>query len=371
MNKKGSALLVALIITSLLLAGSLFLSTVIFKDSKTTLDLLSANKAFYAAEAGVELSLYGLNSNLPGWQPAADGQMKILQVGDAVVEYNIDNRCNSFPCFEGVSNLLQVPTEELYYELDWNETIQIPMFYINEEGEVQDVSGFSVQFYSSLNAGDLFLATDGREGRIDALDILRWKIFGLKEEGGKKISESISDFTGVSMIAGDNGGRTDQSLPSWFGTVACTDINGLNRKIKCAHYGGGSDQHLKVDTYYDYQIDIDGNQFLRGEEDVKENYLISEFIRDHELNYLSLTNLVNRNLLGNLGNSDFVHEKSKIYLRVDFPEGELVEREFALIESYGHFENAKDSISVHIKRGEVMPVFNFALFSTGGEDDQN
>ena len=386
-NKKGSALLVALIIISVLISGSLFLSSVIFKDTRLTADLIASNKAFYAAESGVEMSLYGLNSNLPGWQSTKDGYSKIASVGDSVVEYFVNNRCDSFPCFEGVENVFNIPKNQLYFELDWNETIQIPMFYYDPEtAEVKDVEDFSVQFYSNVRRDDLpFQANQN----VNSFDVLRWKIFGLKDVGPTTLSESISDYTAVSL-ANFNGQEfhTDASIPSWFGTKECDELN-PESGINCKPYDFGNQAdfvydengqaqvvgscgNTQVREYYDYQV-IDGDKIL-NEENIFACYPIKSFLEGHKLNYLSLTNLTNRNLFKRAGSegggltSAEIEEKLKLYVRVDFGD-DLAEREYALIESNGYFASSQNRISVQIKQGEVMPVFNFALFSTGGSRD--
>lgn len=392
-ERRGSALLVSMLITGLLVSVSLILSTLIFRESRITLDLLNATKAYYAAEAGVEASLYGLSHNLPGWQPTSDDGYAILPVGDAVTEYRVDNRCNAFPCFEGNVNPALVPLDKLYYQLDWNETVQLPLFVYDQEAGLQGVEDFTVEFYSNLSGDDL--AFREREGfGVDSLDVLRWKIFGVKERGDSAFTEAISDFTAVSQLRLNNElANTNAEEPSWFGTIICDEFpedGRYNLAVKCRQYSNedaqlvyvdgqeaqvteGTCGHFSVKEYYDYQVDPETGQQYLEEENILPCYPIKDFLRGHSLNYLSFTNLINREVFrqtvaGQLGLTlDEIEAKLKLYVRVEFGNSQTV-REFAAIESNGYFNDSSRSLGVELRRGSVVPVFNFALFSTGGEE---
>ena len=91
-NIKGTALLTALLIMGLLLTVSLLISSLILRENRIVKDLLDSGKAYYAAESGVELSLFGLYNELPGWEPVENGYL-IGEVGDkAVMEYRMKSK---------------------------------------------------------------------------------------------------------------------------------------------------------------------------------------------------------------------------------------------------------------------------------------
>ena len=97
---------------------------------------------------------------------------------------------------------------------------------------------------------------------------------------------------------------------------------------------------------------------------VQNCYNISDFLDNHYLNYLTLTNLINSAVFDG---ENPAYEK--LYYRVEFFEkGENtsneVVREVADIIADGFSGNNKQSINAKIKRGSFMPVFNFSLYST-------
>ena len=96
-DRKGTALLVALLIMGVLISISVALSVLILRELRITRESLDSGKAYYAAEAGVEEALYFLNTELPGWHE--DGATKDLGA-DAQFDYTVKNTCNSYPCYD-------------------------------------------------------------------------------------------------------------------------------------------------------------------------------------------------------------------------------------------------------------------------------
>jgi len=404
-DNKGTALLIALLVMGVFIAISLALSSLIFRELRITKDLVSSGKAYYAAESGVELALYKLNNNLPGWEPQADkDDYKFVKLGaseSSVAEYRVKNRCTAYPCFDeeefdhgSVDNLMA------YYDvLELNESISLPLFIVEEgrDGELKEVpvKNFTVEFFTPFDpVKDLKFSSFDIERRD--WDLLRWKIYGIHKGDNTQITQSISDLAAVSSVS--NVGIVDGNFgdipasPSWFGTVSCsdsvfdTDSIRYNTDITCLQYGGSlvefsSDgeesaswvcSNNQAKEYYNYGID----NKLEAEEKMH-CYPIKDFIDEHKFNYLTLTNMMNPDVLSDEFGFYEKKAKSRIYYRVELFGDESdpsmannTVREYATINANGYSGNSKQSIDVNLKRGSLMPVFNFSLYSTykGKED---
>lgn len=413
-NRQGTALLVALLVMGVLISISLALSTLILRELWTTKGVLDAGKAYYAAESGIEVALYELDNNLPGWQ-TPDANYVPLKLDDdfkAVGEYRVNNTCNAYPCFDEGFNKDTVSDDyRIFYDvLDLNESITIPLFVVDPITKVEiPVENFMVQFYAAFDPNIHFKdslrnAFDGKGG-LTGWDIMRWKIFGIRESETNQRTESISDFTALSIVnsAGSNedGQITNSGKPSWFGSLSCTDIKSKFKdqlyapKIQCIDYPPKNIEEFVVDgqeassfagycettearEYYNY-----GEDNKVDSEDIFSCFPIDSFIKDHDLNYLSLTNLMNPAVLDDSLSLDQKDALSKLYFRVEFfydeealhGDGEVygnqVQREFADITANGYSGNSKQSINVKIQKGSFMPVFNFSLYSTYKTDDES
>lgn len=381
-NIKGTALLTALLIMGLLITVSLLISSLVLRENRVVKNLLSSGRAYYAAESGVELSLYGLYHQLPGWEPIDEGYLIAGISDDSVVEYRMDNRCETFPCvdsrfsFDRQADLDEELARTFYYQLDLNETVSLPLFVVDEDGaEILNVDDFTVEFFTPLNVRE-HLNLELNPDKIKGWDILRWKIIGL--EDGTDATETISDFTAVS-----NG--TDAVGPSWFGTVSCNEFPGrVVPKIICRPYAvedvreviaedgttvfSGICSNTQAREFYDYVGGVEDR--VIEEENIAECYPIEQFLDNHHLNYLTLTNLFNPSVLKESLRPDMKEALSKLYIRVelfgDGQGGDQTVAEFAEIESNGYSGDTKQSLSVFVRRDSFMPVFNFSLYSTYG-----
>ena len=396
-NKKGTALLVALLVMGVLISISLAISSLVLREVRITADFLDAGKAYYAAESGIEVALFELEDNLPGWEPGVDedGEYAYLKVDDefdVVSEYKVKNRCNAYPCFddEDYEGIDGIPFDKLYDVLELNESITIPLFVADEnvEGGIANVEDFVVEYFVKFDpVDDLVFAN---KWDISGWDVLRWKVFGIN---GNDKTGTISDFTAVSSTNGNgsngangangvnDGELTGAEYPSWFGTINCDQLSDrYNDDIKCLAYGGskfeiaepgqistvlaGTCMNTQAREYYDYVAA--GDEGLDAE-DIHHCYEVGTFLDNHDYNYLSLTNYMNPSVL-NSDRFNIVEREnlSRLYFRVEL-EGKTV-REYADITANGYSGDSKQSISVQIKRGSFMPVFNFSLYSTYGSD---
>lgn len=413
-NRRGTALLVALLVMGVLIAVSLILASLIFREVRITNDVVDAGKAYYAAESGIEIALFELDNNLPGWGTQEDGAgipqyqaLKLDDEFDSVGEYRVDNSCNSYPCFDPDIDQDSAPLSAYYNHLDLNESVTIPLFVVKDGKEIP-AKNFSVQFYAAFNLDDLKLDKTNLSG----WDILRWKLFGLYN--GTNATETISDFTAISTYRQDqkdlniadleSGGIPDfgniASNPSWFGSVSCTGQAGRdNDDITCNPYEdvlsetayftkklyesatAGADASVQQGGYESgivvgqctntqaREVYVYGGDGKIDDSDIQDGihscYEIGDFLATHHLNYLVLTNLMNKAVLDE---TKFSPEQkdilSRLYYRVEVFDGDEVVREFASIEANGYSGDIKQSIDVKIKRGSFMPVFNFTLYST-------
>lgn len=364
-NDQGTALMVALLVMGVLISVSMALSGLIFRETRVVKGLIDAGRAYYAAESGIEEALYYLNNELPGWEKDPG----LGEIGDsAVFEYRVKNKCKNYPCYDGEDyDLASIPLEEKYGILELNENITIPLFTVSSTGEIESVQDFTVEFFAAFDASQALVVKN-----VTGWDVLRWKVFGMKNVAGDFVTESISDFTAISSALNNSTGETlmtNAERPSWFGTKACEGNDG----IVCSAYqiatnkseGGQNCSNIQVRDYYVYV----GDEVAY----VKDCYSIEEFMKNHQpgvndaqgLNYLSLTNMMNPAVFDvNYLRAHSLEPKdaSRIYFRIETDE-EIV-REVADIRSDGYSGGSKQSISVQIRRGGYMPVFNFSIYST-------
>jgi len=400
-TRKGTALLVSLLVMGVLISVSIALSSLIMREMGLVRDFVSSGRAYFAAESGVEIALYNLENSLPGWEPTPDDKegYKYYKLSEnSVGEFKVKNRCNAYPCFDDEYEHTGIENLSVYYDyLDLNESISIPLFTVEEDadGVLQEipVKNFTVEFFALFNPSTDLIFSKQSGGKIDGWDVLRWKIFGIHKK--LNLTQAVSDYTAISSVLNTGVGLTSDpdakysisdlgnsaKDPSWFGTVSCSESgSGADRysnRINCIEYAipkqNEDETVVKTDRakkapsvcantqarqYYDY-----GDDNRVTSETIFGCYPIENFLADHKLNYLNLTNLINPSVF----RQDLtVAQKaafSRLYFRVEFFDDDVV-REFADITANGYSGNSKQSINVKIKRDSYMPVFNFSLYST-------
>ena len=414
-NLKGTALLIALLVMGVFITVSIALFGLIFREIRDTKNFIDAGKAYYAAESGIEEALYNLNTELPGWE--GDENLNKGQFDNGVsYKYKVSNTCDSYPCFDPTEydllSILANKPEKLYEELDLSANTIIPMFVVKTDSDgkktVKSIKSFVVQFFAGFNPSEDLNITSGD---ISGWDVLRWKIFGMKNDSGRYVTDSIDDFTAVSTAHSPTGEdfTARANAPSWFGSYDCsadssvpiTSDSSVNNMavigqggIQCvpysdvvsAGYGEGNMacSNTQARDYYVYQ---DGKVTS-----IQGCYEIGSFMDSHlppsaeigpgstsatGLNYISLTNIMNPAMFKNddligLGNYEEKRKKSRIFFRIqaftDLENPDITTNQFvrdtAEIVSSGTSGDAKQSIEVRLKRGTYMPVFNFAIYST-------
>lgn len=394
-DNRGSALLIALLVMGVLITVSLLLSRLVFKEIREIGLAIEGGRAYYSAESGVELAMLNLENNLPGWST----ENREFNIADELRgEFSVKNTCSTYPCFDEGYDVSNAPPEAFYDYLDLNESITIPLFVVDEEGQIINAEGFNVQYYAPFNV-QRDLDIESGSFNLAGWDILRWKIFGKYDPAGQVRdlgpTESIGDFTAVSTVSQGVVSTSEEKIsygniaefPSWFGTERCNSRSASERvtdKIKCIPYfiNNAINVQNSLDTgqeaslyagicsaseareYYEYA----GKEELRSE-DIHSCYPIADFLKSHSLNYLTLTNLMNPAVFKST-NPDVKQMLSRLYFRVELfgsninPEANKTVREYAVIKSNGYSKSSLQTIEASVRRGEFLPVFNFSLYST-------
>jgi hypothetical protein len=371
-NRKGTALIVALLVMGVLMAISLALSVLVLRESIVTREFLDAGQSYYAAESASEIGLYGVKNSLPGWEPEGGvAQIRIDKDSKAVAELKVNNTCKAYPCFDddydtSGNSGFKPELKAFYATLGLNESATIPLFVVDSvTKKPTKITGFAVEFYAGFKKEDFKVKGSGGN-QLNDWDVMRWKIVGFNNiDPSKPVTESISDFTAVTLS--DNGIQTNAEMPSWFGTVKCNfpeDRYAGTQKIICADYT--DIKNTTAREFYEYKGA--GADVITH----KEGYLLKDFILNHDLNYLTLTNLINPSVLGGNLNSARDDSKTKLFYRIelftDKDGGGMTTtpavREYANITADGYSGKSKQSVNVKIKRDSFMPVFNFSLYST-------
>lgn len=411
--KKGSALLITLLLMGALMTITLGISTLVLREIRVTQSVVDANKAYYAAEAGVEEALLGLARNGAGYEPKGDFAADETAVDPTFqYSYSTSNTTDSVPGFSSDTPTyvetglvdgpnpgcilssaknpfaLAIPRDQLYKDcpratfrkLALNETQIIPLFSVDAGGTPAKVEDFIVQYYLNVHDGSgLWGQFKGLD--LQKFDVLRWKLYG-KPDGfvGAQRTESIADF-----YPGVNG--NDANNPVCIGTNSGLTALDSASPEKCifpflsidAPAGGaGKDATLWSAARECYLTDA--GSLVTGGAQIKKTSATSgagcemrDFILSHQENYLVLTNMVNPDIVGISNIKDPGQlARADIYYRVLAKRGadqpKLV-KDYAEISSTGYAKggNVSKTLNVHYKAPGFLPVFNFSLYKTTGD----
>jgi hypothetical protein len=409
--KKGSALLVAILMMGVLMVLTLGLSDLVISEIRQTTDVVSAGRAYFAAEAGVENALLDLHQNLPGFEKTPPAQLPPGYPCDVVGGYvpvdetvngikvdsdltfdpadppcyrissKADSDYNNVPSFDhnqpiflksnGLSNGVATNVdfvysdhpEATYDDLDLSQSAVIPLYSADSTGSgYTNVQNFLVEYYLDFNP-DEFQASKIPTSDFNELDVLRWKIFG-HPNGDLTRTESISDFFPADYDAGQND-------PVCIGNDPTNDLQN-NPEYTCK-------KAIPKNAFFGSARECYGSDagFMAGsrkggntKNPVMTDCSIQSFIASHSQNYLVLTNVVNPDVLlpGWEISDPEASSLFKIHYRIiaePDPNKRLV-RQAAAISAVGYAENGqvKQSIDVNIDQSSFLPVFNFSLYQT-------
>ncbi len=409
--KKGSALLVAILMMGILMILTLGLSDLVIREIRQTTDVVAAGKAYFAAEAGVEDALLDLHQNLPGYEPTpttgkcdfANGYVTIDDATSGVdpslvfdasnppcyrILSKADSEFNNVPSFDHNQPIFpkntiglpsDVPTnvdfvytdrpEATYNDLDLSQSAVIPLYSSNPDGVTYaNVSNFLIEYYVDFTNNEVTTSGIQNTNDFSKLDILRWKIFGHPNTDLTK-TESISDFfpadfnanSGDPVCIGNDPGNVLQFDPKY----TCKQAIPLNAFFGAARECYGTDAGFGAG-----QLGSSGGNIMT-------QCSIENFINTHSQNYLVLTNVVNPDVLlpGWEINDPEAQNLFKIHYRIIAQPGtgqpRLV-RQAASINANGYAAQGQveQSIDVNINQSSFLPVFNFSLYHTCTLADQ-
>jgi hypothetical protein len=412
-TRQGSALIVTLMLMAILLVLTLGLSMLTISQIRQTGDVIGAGKAYYAAEAGIEIALLGLKEHLPGFQTQglegadADGWVEVKADDSASMSgdnlsfrYRIRNQGDAYPYFDAdtpifLSPDVGIPKQVLYTQhpdktynvLALNQTVTIPLFIDCGDGvHYKDVKNWLLQYYVDFDTdpnNKLQLGT-----KIDDFDILRWKLFGEPINPdllAPARTHAISDFYPASendsptkpvCIGSDLSLAQDCIIPlASYVSITNEEIaNWNNFKVTPEVFNNAWSSAREC-----YTRDA-GSLVAPSLTGVQKGCNIKTFIDTHRKNYLTITNVVNPDIIG-ITDPVLRAAKANIYYRIiakpdptqTCPNETSVEnknnimaREYAQISADGYAGNGKykQSIDAKLKQNSFLPVFNFTLFRT-------
>lgn len=392
-HQSGSSLLVAMLVMGILLTLTLGLSSLVVREIGQTSDAVASGRAYFAAEAGIEQALYDLSQSLPGYETS---DWVPVEEEDIDYRYRINNKGDKIPYFPPdepvflTSDRGAVSPDFLYSDLPWetynvlrlNETVTIPLFTQNEDGSFDDVEKFLVQYYVDfeLDPEASSFIQDGSL-KIEDFDIMRWKLFGNPKDASSDQAlrtDAISDF------------YPGHSQDSWEQPVCIGSAETLLNEYNCltpvAHNvvvnetgqaTGVEDSPIPASAVWSHARECYANEagVQVAPTDVHRGCSIQTFMETHSRNYITLTNVVNPDIVG-ISNIDLRAARANIYYRVvalPGPDEPKLVRDFADIQSDGYARNGeiRQSIDVKLRMSSFLPVFNFSLYRTDTEDEKD
>jgi len=402
-TKEGSALLIAVLVMGILLTLTLGLSDLVIREIRQTTDVVSAGKAYFAAEAGVENALLDLHNNLPGYQTRdlADAQNDYVQVGDDPAnlnaQYRILNKASTVPSFDPDKPITvpgsDIPTnvnfvyasapEATYKDLPLNQSAIIPLYSATGDASnpYENVSNFLIEYYVDYSAYSDDVVVKSKD--LINLDVLRWKIFGRPQDqtaDSQNLTDAISDFFPASKDA-------SAATPMCIGTDQTLQPNGENQGCLFPIFSGDDTAGSTADAHSwsaARECYLSDSSTIQGQlNGVQTNCDIKDFIAHHNQNYVVLTNAINPDVL--LPGQDLTSPEAKakftIHYRIIAAPGPGVDdtgapqlvREAAAISSDGFAAagQVKQTIDVNINQSSFLPVFNFSLYHTCTKADQS
>lgn len=373
-TQKGSALVIALLMMGILMTLALGLSDLVIRESIITRDFVNSQKAFYAAEAGIESALLDLHQYLPGYDnsdttPSGEKNDELK----LDYSYTIKNKTKVIPRVDTKLIVPEIardaPKTYLYNVLNLNESMTIPLFYNNNEGREVPVTSFRIEYFIDAELSPLLTLSGYNTQNIP---FLRWKITGIKY--GLNVSnptlkksfytESIGDYLGVVV-------DSKAENPSCLGTGDADAKGSFN--IDGINYSQNCNSGIWTCAREAYRFDIVNGELttIANKSDDETScagnaYQISDFIAGsdkHEKNYLTLSNIFNPAVLA--GFADVQKNKAKIYYRVLITgDDEYTVPQVAEISSAGFAGRLRHEIKAFIQSQSFLPVFNYSLYRT-------
>ena len=289
-EQRASALLVALLLMGLLTVLGVGTSRLIVGAIRVERNVVESGKAYFAAEAGVERGLYAHRHRLAGYEVQKDLE--------AESRFILENGATVFAETVGVSENVPCAHRNEWRLLPVQESVSWPLFRWDAEKGRKDLRAFTLSFEFE---------------RITAVNgpVLRWKIFGLRPDGG---TEAIS-------------GLMDSPNPI------------LNENTTANFYA------REGSTFTNYS-----------------HYSVKDFLEKHQFNYLTLTNVTDPSLqlVG-------AQTPESNVLKLKMSADERAACEYTLVRAVGESGGTRQSIDAQVKSDSFLPVFNFVLYQVESE----
>lgn len=393
--KRGSALLVAILVMGILMTLTLGLSSLVVREIRSTADIVAAGQAYYAAEAGIEQAIYELSTNLPGYQ-TQDSSGEVVWVEsvpdpapDIEIEYRyrIDNKGDAIPYFSGEQPIFTAPdvavsktdlyglsSSSTYNRLGLNETVTIPLFTDDGTGNVQNVEDFVVQYYVNFPLKDE-IEKAGYELRF--FDMLRWKIFGNSTDPADTKTYAISDYYPVTEPSTPETPTcigSDQSLLPGCNVPRITFGDADVGQVGPEDSIGGWSYARECYSSEVGEFLVIGQPSASGlSAQVRRNCGIPDFIENHTRNYITLTNAVNPEVVDISGTEEQIEERASIYYRIitnlqpsteEEPKDLVRQNAQIRADGFARGGSVMQSVDASIGMSSSLPVFNFSLYRT-------
>jgi hypothetical protein len=366
-TQKGSAVVIALLLTGTLILIGVSLATLINNETRQIAETIRNGRATYLSEAGTEIGLLFTHKTPPGstpenntleetysLEPRVNTRNIVFQLSNQnrsdlntqtnQFSFQINSRSNFLPIIEEfeLREALQNDNnpdirKNLFEPLKLNESVTIPL---------TDAKRFELEYYFALDSGTY---------RPD-WDILLWKLFGTNANGE---TENLSEYfpAGASPTQNSNLIGSTSTAPARFGTV--TAQNGFN----CGTYFPANQQT---------QLLNDQNS---GTEFITCGTSIQQFLDTHENNYLVLTNAVNTALFGenedlfNIANINWrictpTCTDSVVLTNYQDQDNQYLVPNFTKITSLGTHNSNSKYLYTSVNPDGFLPVFDFSIYRT-------
>lgn len=368
-TNKGSAVVIALLLTGTLILIGVSLATVINNETRQIAEIIRNGRAEYLSEAGTEVGLLYTHQSPRGSEPRNNNLENTFSLSTRQNTRNLafsnqinlnNNQINQFSIeIDTLSNYLPIVEEftlnealqnstnpdirrNLFEALPLNQSVTIPL---------TDAKQFEIEYYFALDSG---------ENRRD-WDILLWKLFGTNANGE---IENLSEYfpaTGSNAQGNKDISNTiigsSSVAPASFGTLT-------------------PEQGFNCGTYFPAQSETQG---LASDQNYAEtntcDQLIQTFLDNHTNNFIVLTNGVNTSLFGE---NEAIFDIANIYWRACTPncsdsllvsnledqENQFLVPQFTKITSKGTHNNNTKFLYTSINPEGFLPVFDFSIYRT-------
>ncbi len=324
-NKPANSLLIVILLISILTSLSLGLAKLMATDTASLASYIHQSKANYLAEGLIEMGMYQVKQNPQGQFNEPIVKTPTEDPENPSESYTISNRSHIFPYPEEPP----LTGSDRFYPLTHNQSITL---------KLDSEDSFLVEY---------FLASENSIHQN--FDILLWKLFGTNNSTENPQLESLSEFFPAAQHSGLGTSTTtthlEHSNPAKFGSMP--GEGGFN----CGTF---------------FAADQDTNPQPCG-------HLISQFLEEHNNNYLVLSNAVNAGFLG------LTAQQATIYLRVcQTPRinislnscddirtnGKTIIPQDAKITAEAKFGDYRAKLETYLNPKSLLPVFDYALYQT-------